>query len=293
MMYLATVTCNRDFQQMLLQAESIQKFVEPCKHVIIINEDKFDYNFWYRWLKPYYTNHELVLMGKIKYNYVNYFFGSCKDYGIIDDEINGWITQQLQKMLLAYEYEDDYLLLDSKNFFIRPTNINEWDNIIGNGTVQSSEVLNGDPFKGTIDVYRKQLGWPIDKFLTALTPFKIKREPLVTKCKLSELGYLLYSTEFNRTLTSEFIFYSFFVQEEIKNMQVANIKQRIFWKDQLDDLAVKLFDTSRLQKNETIKISGFHKNLLCNADKKHFTIINYWLSTLGLTNKLYPAPRLY
>ena len=52
MMYLATVTCNRDFQQMLLQAESIQKFVEPCKHVIIINEDKFDYNFWYRWLKP-------------------------------------------------------------------------------------------------------------------------------------------------------------------------------------------------------------------------------------------------
>jgi hypothetical protein len=26
-MYLATVTCNRDFQQMLLQAESIQRFL--------------------------------------------------------------------------------------------------------------------------------------------------------------------------------------------------------------------------------------------------------------------------
>jgi hypothetical protein len=35
---LVTVTCNRDFQFMLLQAESIQKFLEPCHHWIVINE---------------------------------------------------------------------------------------------------------------------------------------------------------------------------------------------------------------------------------------------------------------
>lgn len=294
-MYLATVTCNRDFQQMLLQAESIQKFVEPCKHVVIVNEDKFDYDFWLRWLAPYYTNHELVLMGKIKSNYVDHFFGSYKDYGIIDNDSNGWLTQQLQKMLLAYEFNDDYLILDSKNFFIRPTSINEWDGIIGSGIIQSKEVLEDTYFKKSADTYEKYLGWSIDKFLTTLTPFKIKREPLVTKCKISELGYLLYSPEFNNAGTSEFIFYSFFVQEEIKNIQPPQtINQRSFLGNQyLNDLPVALFNLSTLQKNETIKISGFHKQLLTNANIKDFKIINYWLSTIGFHNKLYPAPRLY
>ena len=91
-MYLATVTCNRDFQQMLLQAESIQRFLNPCKHVIIINESYPDLDFWNRWLKPYYTNHELVIMPRIQYTYPSSVLGVRDRYGAIDTASNGWRT---------------------------------------------------------------------------------------------------------------------------------------------------------------------------------------------------------
>ena len=39
-MYLVTVACYRDFYQILIQAESINLFLEPCTHYIIINENK-------------------------------------------------------------------------------------------------------------------------------------------------------------------------------------------------------------------------------------------------------------
>ena len=99
-MNLVTVACYRDFQQILLQAESISLFLEPCTHYIIVNEEKIDLDFWYKWLSPYYKNHELKIIPRLEYDYDavrNMLYKSENSLA----EINlGWRTQQLQKLLI-------------------------------------------------------------------------------------------------------------------------------------------------------------------------------------------------
>ena len=79
-MDLVTVVCNRDYQQMLLQAESIQKFLAPCKHWVIVNDEEPDVLFWQENLSKYYTNHELIVIPYTDLfentnNYIEYRFG--------------------------------------------------------------------------------------------------------------------------------------------------------------------------------------------------------------------------
>ena len=61
MKHLVTVTCNKERHMMVLQAESIQKFLAPCKHWVIVNEFNVNVDAWKELLTPYYTNHELEI----------------------------------------------------------------------------------------------------------------------------------------------------------------------------------------------------------------------------------------
>jgi len=287
-MYLATVTCNRDFQQMLLQAESIQRFLNPCKHVIIINESVPDIDFWYRWLKPYYTNHELVIIPRIDYAYPSGSIGTRTNYGEIDAVSSGWRSQQLQKMLLAYKYEDDYLLLDSKNFFIKPTDLSEWDISIGSGSfIRFGADIH---FCGTFKKYSELFEKDIEYYTGPFTPFKIKREPLVSKCKISELGYKLFYPEHYSVPASEGIFYSFLVEDEINQLvDIPFVKSLTVWGDDKADLHKKLFE---MLMEPEIKVVGIHREILSTISHKDVKIIDFWLnSKLGFTNKIYPLPR--
>lgn len=296
-MYLATVTCNRDFQQMLLQAESIEKFVEPCTHIIIINEDKPDLDFWYRWLKPYYKNHKLEIIPRITYHYPTSFLGTGISQSPSGDaSSNGWRTQQLQKLLLAYEFEDDYLLLDSKNFFTKKTNINEWNNIIGSGVFL--KIGDGNSFDNSCKIYSDLLEKPVDQWLRPQTPFKVARDSLIKKCSRSELAYLLFYPEFNGSPATEGIFYSHFVKDEIdeflKTYNPDDKKYLTIWIHNRPEIARLLFDISLSDK---IKIAAVHRELLAKLDEKELEIINFWLASdnpkfgLGLKNKIYPIPR--
>lgn len=287
-MYLATVTCNRDFQQMLLQAESIGRYLNPCKHIIIINESVPDIDFWYRWLKPYYTNHELIIRPRIEYAYPSGSIGTRNTYGEIDAVSSGWRSQQLQKMLLAYEYEDDYLLLDSKNFFIKQTDITEWDNTIGSGSYLGYGALHH--FVGTYAKYSELFEKDIDYYTGPYTPFKIKREPLVSKCKISELGYKLFYPEHYNVPASEGIFYSFLVDDEInKLVGIPFVKSLTIWGDDKINLAKKLFEM--IAKSD-IKVAGLHREILSTMTSQDAKIVDFWLnSTLGFVNKIYPMPR--
>jgi hypothetical protein len=287
-MYLATVTCNRDFQQMLLQAESIQRFLSPCKHVIIINESVPDIDFWYRWLQPYYTNHELIIRPRIDYAYPSGSIGTRTNYGEIDAVSNGWRSQQLQKMLLAYEYEDDYLLLDSKNFFIKPTELSEWDVSVGSGSFL--KFGTDVHFCGTFKKYSELFEKDIEYYTGPYTPFKVKREPLVSKCKISELGYKLFYTEHHIIPASEGIFYSFLAEDEInQRVGIPFVKSLTVWGADKADLYKKLFE---MLMDPEIKVAGLHREILSTMNLQDTKIIDFWLnSKLGFTNKIYPMPR--
>jgi hypothetical protein len=265
-MYLATVTCYRDFPQLLLQAESIQKFVEPCKHVILVNQDNPDIDFYYRWLKPYYTKHELVVIPKIDYYYP--VKGLQNSTALLGSALE-WRIQQLQKLLLAYEFDEDYLLLDSKNFFVKPTKLEYWNHLYGSGSLGIKPDIFG------ANVYRNLLNVTDTTLLKPATPFKIHKELLTSRCKKSELGYFLFAPEFERSTTSEFIFYSVLINDKLTqydNWPIIGMSD-VLWENDSADLPNKLnriIDTG-------VYVSGFHRNLLGKIDAKQLTMINLWL----------------
>ena len=61
-MKLLTVACERDKDILLLHAESISLFLEPCTHYIVINEEVPDINYWRELLQPYYSKHKLIIL---------------------------------------------------------------------------------------------------------------------------------------------------------------------------------------------------------------------------------------
>lgn len=284
-MFLATITCNRDFNQMLLQAESIQKFLEPCKHVIILNEDNPDFDFWYRWLKPYYTKHSLEILPRINYDYPVAALGYTR-LGNFDHVAHGWRMQQLQKLLLAYQYNEDYLLLDSKNFFIRNASLENYSNLIGPGNY--SEAITTKPFNETVENYTRLFGYSPKYYFKPQTPFKIESRYLTEKCELSKLGYMLFYPHFYHSPASEFIFYSYLVDEHAweKATETLDCTLWLNYKEDLEHYLKKVLHTP------VFLTSGVHRLFLSKIDEKELNMINAWIKVrLGLKNKIHPLPR--
>lgn len=206
-MNLLTITCDQDFPQMLFQAESIQKFLEPCDHYVIVNEDKPDLLRWYTNLKQYYTKHKLILLNRIDYDYDNF---------LTDIPLNkisiGWNLQQLQKLLFAYKTEEDYLILDSKNIFVKPSSLDEYDPFTGNMSqhLSTNEKDWGEANKYYARFFNKD---PLDFVSRNTTPFKMDWDTIV-KNEYFNYENIYHALNFPRYMNrkiniSEFLFYDY------------------------------------------------------------------------------------
>lgn len=284
-MHLVTVTCNRDFNQMLLQAESISKFVEPCTHYVIVNEPSANLQFWYNWLSPYYSNHKLFLLQRIEYNY--------QELGI-DTRNNGtyvgWVLQQLQKLLIAYHINEDYLVLDSKNFFINECNINEWENVLGNYLLMNPPAA-GDPYRHSYEYYCETLGTSRDPVYSMATPFKIERK-YITDCKYFDfygLGKKLINVL--NFPPSEFLFYSFLVPGNhisFGSDRPMLLKTIELWEGNYDTDMLAFIDFCDKISDKDYKLASIHRQFLSNASPAFFKLINSKLKAMGFENMVRP-----
>lgn len=165
-MDLLTITCDRDFLQVLIQAKSIQKFLQPCRHWIVVNEVGTDRKKWQTELTPYYDKHELKLI-----------FAE-------DDPLQprgwfkGWIKQQMWKFIMVKYIKTDYILFDSKCFFIQPTDTSTWTHE-GSGIVVDTDT-NLSAAK-TWEIcnysYSRALNMPMmKKFYSPEDPYVIRSE---------------------------------------------------------------------------------------------------------------------
>lgn len=288
-MHLVTVTCNRDFNQMLLQAESINKFIKPyCHHYVIVNEPNPDLAFWFNWLSPYYTNHKLHVIPRIEYDY--------KKLGVESNYSNtyfGWKIQQLQKMLIAYLLNDDYILLDSKNFFIREANIDDWCDAIGTTVSDKSAT-----YKKSSECYAEYFNVPeMEKIFHAYTPFVVKRK-FITDNKNFDfftLAEALWYPSLKDVHISEFTFYSYLVGENpLWNQEAPSMPNAKMFFDKNDyttfpnDMFIELIKSIQ---NPEINVLGIHQRLLSQMDKSGLNAINMILkSKLNLETKLLPVP---
>lgn len=201
-MELVTVTCDRDFNQMVLQSHSIDRFVisgMPITHWVIIESSNKSMQEWEDALSPFYQRHNLKLI-----------LGSSLIK--VDEKIHGYFRQQMLKFLIVNLVNDDtYLVLDSKNLFVRHCNLDKWPVEEGNNYLG---------FRGQIIIYEDYIdylenlfGRCPNYFWHPITPFLMKKE--VVKLILDKINVyeILNKSKINHEV-SEFVLYKFFVKKD-------------------------------------------------------------------------------
>lgn len=274
---------------MLLQAESIQKFLAPCKHYVVINEEKVNIEAWRNYLSPYYDRHELILL-------------SQRDLFINDDpKLGGTHTQQVCKLEISKLIRDDYLILDTKNFFIKPTSIKEWKRYMGSTgiryldesmfTTDIQKLQQDKVFIDAIKAYAQRLGFVKlpPYYLTPMTPFKVDYDYL-SKCKVDSFkNYILKDINGNSlSAPSEFILYSFLVHYYI-SPEHHTIKDHDLQKTscafyQNFELFIEELMNGTIYNHleySNIKVWGIHRLLLEKLDPSHIKKINEYLKQKG------------
>jgi hypothetical protein len=280
---------------MLLHAESIQKFLDPCTHWIVINEKEPDVNAWLEILKPYYTKHKLNVIPRS-------YFSQEKEFS----NMHGQISQQACKFLVSKFIQKNYLILDTKNFFIRKCNLFEYHKIIGSGII---EFVSRPPddwdkfqpwFKGdhemwseTVKEYARvfNLSTVPNYYLAPKTPFVMDYDLLCKRINLETfLRDFSYKPNGDQIYSpSEFIFYSMAVNDFIKpgvntisrseEMDSYTLMPHNFEYHSKELLSEEHF-TMLNTIGENIKIYGIHRKFLRKCGPEHIKILNKWLASM-------------
>lgn len=208
-MKLLTVTCLRDINMMKLQAQSIQKYLEPCEHYVIVNEDDPNIIYWHKELKKYYTTHELILLPRLPYNYERFL--KPYDKGKSNQ---GYYLQQLLKLLFAYFIDTNYLILDSKNFFIKQTSLKQYENYTANRGITIDE--NTKYWYNTNIEYSKIFNTkPLTRVPIINTPFVVKKDHITNSKKINyeNIDFFLNFPTVSNNIISEFLLYGYLIPE--------------------------------------------------------------------------------
>ena len=121
---LVVVTCNRDQWNFELLIRSMNKFLEPCKVVFVLNENQEHLKSWKKFYnqkcEPYLKKFEIKLLTK------DNFWTLADENHLTPPELEGHVDQQVIKLGVSEHIDiDHYVILDAKNFFICKTNINQ------------------------------------------------------------------------------------------------------------------------------------------------------------------------
>lgn len=192
---------------MVLQAESIQKFLDPCTHWVIINDIpkilNNTKNFWYDTLPQFYANHNLKIL--------------IPEWD--RPEYCTWKRQQMLKFWIFKFIKDDYLILDSKNFFIKECSVDEWKDQTGCGILQDYKAEG--KWMETSEFYARQFGNEvITQGHSIHTPFVFKKQVLE---KIEDIDVFckewIDSQLENNIMPSEFLYYTYLDKENLKNFK--------------------------------------------------------------------------
>lgn len=208
-MNLVTVTCEKDFSQFSLQVESIAKYCKNFFHyVIICEQSNYDRSKWETLLKKYYPDNFKLFAPRW-----NEHFDSQ-----LMDGYGGWAKQQVFKFWIYQHIDADYIILDSKNFFIKYTDHSNFENIIGCGIIEKIREIIPDPYNvpfswhNTIKKYAEINNVESLKYVLSLqTPFIFKKEILD---KLGNIDNFCKRFSEIEAIPSEIIYYSYLIDRK-------------------------------------------------------------------------------
>lgn len=260
-MDFVTVACDRDFELIKLQAESMDKFVEPCTHWIFINDLFPDKKKWTEALAPYYTKHKLNL---VFHKWWHYWYAP-----------DGFIRHAAYKLLMVKQ-GIDFVALDPKNFFIKPCKISDWEGIIGSGRTAWD-----DKWIAASERYAKKLNMPLitDKMLVSECPFVYRYDRLA---KLGDIDKFI--TWYLLGPACETMLYSYLVADLVDTVKPRVYTNRTMWRHD-PQITQELLDS--MTNDPNIKVAGFHRFYRYTTTKDGLALINNWLDRYGFKNKIY------
>lgn len=275
MVSIVTVTCSRDLPQVILQVHSINKFARvPVRHHIFIEDYDMSVNEWDVKLKPHYSRPNKLFL----------------HYGLLPKDFlsgDGWVRQQILKLEAADIVNQDYLVLDSKNFLIKDTIFNYTLNEGCYLRVPSDGIFPTlKPFIPFMQEYLKK-DLPNHYFI-AHTPFRIIKQnarKLLHECNVRRM----FKTASDQGIRpSEFMLYSVYSNPELINMDqtewdstynVNNINYHTWWWNEM----IKSHEFEKIY-TSTVDFLGIHKNVWAEKNEK-LQQLSHWLITKGLNSK--------
>jgi hypothetical protein len=278
---IVTVTFKDDFKYLLLQAESIKKYLSsdvPFTHWVIINDsDINDITPYELELKKYYDNTMCELKIFQQPFFENKFITKSLDGDRNIYELSGSYSQQICKLEIAKLIKNDYLVLDSKNFFIRPVSLQFWEKRIGCG--EYIDVKINYFWKKCVEEYCEKINMTVPDYVcNPATPFKIKMYDDMLNADFKSLiensyaysefiiYWMKYVKEFQRPANKDFVcFYTFFY---------LNAENKYSSTDPSKLLAHKI---PLIDNDNEIRVSGFHREFIKLCEPKDIVIINEWL----------------
>ena len=271
-MKLLTVACERDKDILLLHAESISLFLEPCTHYIVINEEVPDINYWKELLQPYYSKHKLIILHYPLETYIPRWKNG--------EQHIGWHRQQVLKLLAYKDIQDDYLILDSKNIFIKNTSIEDFQGQLGCGLVWHYEKQMQEKNIETFNYYKEVFG-KYPKWICGVEmPFLFEKDVLETIENLDELVQW-YSD--SPVIPAEPIFYSFLISDRLQDEPAMYRRHWVYW---------KIHDTFRIPVEDfkfhpyDIHILGLHRLFLEKVSVDEKNKFNKYLTDIGFSLNL-------
>jgi len=269
MLDIVTVTCKKDKLDMIRQAKSIDKCLDGVRHWVIINDitqNKLPYDTknWYASLSPLYVNNELRIM-PIPFTH--------KD--------GGYMTQQLCKLWIWQLIQADYMILDSKSFFLKPCDITtDWNHINGGcGYVGNYEKLYNGKFIKTIETYSEKLKLKTNYEQLAMgVPFIFKNDVMKSVDNWDDLLRFFHADENNEPniTPSEFLLYSILSKNPKHSGPISRhhlLMPEHSWADWEHALTT--------WKKPEILVGSIHRGWIAKLTQSELTIVNTWLANQG------------
>lgn len=232
------ITCIRDIDLFELQLKSIQKYLDIDELNVVVNENIHNFNsfkhFYGRNIFPFLKN--------------NFTVNLIPKNSVLSGTRSDWVTQQILK--LSCLDQSPYLVLDTKNIFIRHMSLNDFCNP---ARYHIDYLLNYKEFcNECIKLF------PASYCRGAITPFIIDPrvcEKIFEKFQSYE-NFCTWFSKFNQP--SEFILYDLAAQ-------YFKIEEDLNTKIRCEEQVILIFDKSKSYKhvfkkvnNQNVKILSIH-----------------------------------
>ena len=265
-MNLVTVTCKMDVNDMIRQCKSIDRFCKGIKHYVIVNDDTVDLDMWRNLLTPHYKNNSLQLL---ELNWKKYTNLNTRIKFLLGEYNKGYHLQQLFKLIVSKIIKDDYLVLDSKYFFIKEPDYTYWYTLeCNNKVIHSSEV---DQYKAlTLKKYYNRLGIEVPQYIyNNLTPFLISYNVIK---HISDSDIKWFNNQEN---LYEYLFYSAYILKDKKVFpkKQSRLKDVIYYNS-------NGVDTDFIHDTDDVEIVCVHRdfiNTMTNLTRKNLNKFLYKL----------------